>query len=145
MGLDPRLPLNTVLCRAGEANATLSAYLFVCFGCTGSLLLQGLFSSCGARASDGGGFSRCRAQTRGPGGSVVVARGLNSCSQAREHRLSSCGSRAQLLAGVWDLPRQGIKLISPILAGEFFTAKPPGKPSKCNFEPPCLRTDPLGF
>ena len=29
-----------------------------------------------------------------------------------------------------DLPRPGIKPVSPILAGRFFTIKPPGKPRK---------------
>ena len=82
---------------------------------------------------------------QGLGASVVVACGRNWGSRAREHRFSSCGSRAQLLGDMWDLPHQMIKLIPPVLAGEFFTTKPPGKPSKCNFEPPCLRTDPLGF
>ena len=65
-------------------------------------------------------------------GSAVVA-----------HRLSSCGTRAYLLLGTWDLPRSGIKLMSPALAGGFFTTEPAGKlinnlyiwrvvPSKCD-------------
>ena len=29
---------------------------------------------------------------------------------------------------MWDLPRPGIELVSPVLAGRFFTIKPPGKP-----------------
>ena len=61
--------------------------------------------------------------------SVVVARGLSSCgSQALEHRLSSCGARALLLRGMWDLPRPGLKPMSPALAGGFLTTAPPGKP-----------------
>ena len=44
--------------------------------------------------------SRCRAQA--PGGSVVVAHGLSVCgSQAPERRLSSCGTQASLLQGMW--------------------------------------------
>ena len=35
-------------------------------------------------------------------------------------RLSNCGSRAQLLRGMWDLPGPGIKPVSPALAGGFF-------------------------
>ena len=31
----------------------------------------------------------------------------------------------------WDLPRSGIKPVSPALAGTFFTAEPPGKPKTC--------------
>ena len=29
---------------------------------------------------------------------------------------------------LWDLPGSGIGLMSPALAGRFFTTKPPGKP-----------------
>ena len=29
-----------------------------------------------------------------------------------------------------DLPDPGIKLVSPVLAGRFFTSEPPGKPSR---------------
>ena len=43
-------------------------------------------------------------------------------------RLSSCGSRAQLLRGMWDLPRPGLEPVSPALAGRFATTAPPGKP-----------------
>ncbi|KAJ8777326.1 hypothetical protein J1605_014709 [Eschrichtius robustus] len=43
-------------------------------------------------------------------------------------RLSSCGSRAQLLRGMWDPPRPGLESVSPALAGGFSTTAPPGKP-----------------
>ena len=43
-------------------------------------------------------------------------------------RLSSCGSRAQLLRGMWDLPGPGLEPVSPALAGRFSTTAPPGKP-----------------
>ena len=46
-------------------------------------------------------------------------------------RLSNCGSRAQLLCGMWDLPRLGLEPVSPALAGRFSTTAPPGKP--CSF------------
>jgi len=50
---------------------------------------EGLLSSCGARASYGGGFSCCRAQALGHGGFRVAAHGLSSCSsQALGHRLN---------------------------------------------------------
>ena len=45
--------------------------------------------------------------------SVVVAPGL-----------SSCGSRAQLLHGMWDLPGPGIEPVSPALAAGFLTTAP---------------------
>ena len=44
-------------------------------------------------------------------------------------RLSSCGSRAQLLRGTWDPPRPGLKPVSPTLTGRFSTTVPPGKPA----------------
>ena len=71
---------------------------------------------CGARASHCGGFSCCGARALGARASVVMARGL-----------SSCGTRAKLLCGMWDLPGQGMKPVSPALAGGFLTTAPPGK------------------
>ena len=48
-----------------------------------------------------------------------VARRLSSCgSRALERRLSSCGAWAQLLCGMWDLPRPGLEPVSPALAGD---------------------------
>ena len=55
--------------------------------------------------------------------SLVAEHKLQMC------RLSSCGSRAQLLLGMWDLPRPGLEPVSPALAGRFSTTAPPGKPS----------------
>ena len=47
-----------------------------------------------------------------------------------EHRLQTrCGSRAQLLRVMWDLPRPGLEPVSPALAGGFSTTVPPGKPN----------------
>ena len=53
---------------------------------------------------------------------------------AAEHRLqvrrlSNCGSWAQLLRDMWDLPRPGPEPVSPALAGRLSTTAPPGKPS----------------
>ena len=45
-------------------------------------------------------------------------------------RLSSCGSRAQPLRGMWDPPRPGPEPVSPALAGRLPTTAPPGKPLK---------------
>ena len=55
-------------------------------------------------------------------------------------RLSSCGSRAQLLRGMWDLPRPGLEPMSPALAGRFSTTAPPGKP-QIGFLHSCLEAD----
>ena len=77
----------------------------------------------------------CRAQALGTRASVVVARGLSSCSsQALERRLSSCGTQAELLRGMWDLPGPGLEPVSPALAGGFLTTAPPGKPRVHLFE-----------
>ena len=78
------------------------------------------FSSCGKRGP-------LLIAVRGP---LTVA-----ASPVAEHRLqtrslSSCGSRAQPLRGMWDLPRPGLEPVSPALAGGLSTTAPPGKPSK---------------
>ena len=65
--------------------------------------------------------SRCVARALGTWTSGVVARGVRSCgSRSLEHRLSSCGARAQLLRGMWDLPGPGLEPVSSALAGGFF-------------------------
>ena len=50
-------------------------------------------------------------------------------SRALERRLSSCGARALLLRGMWDLPGPGLEPVSPALADGFLTTALPGKPS----------------
>ena len=71
-------------------------------------------------------FSSCREQ----GPLFIVVRGPLSiaASPVAERRLSNCGSRSQLLRGMWDLPRPGLEPVSPALAGGFSTTVPPGKP-----------------
>ena len=76
-------------------------------------------------------FSSC--SKRGP--LFIAVRGplTTAASLVAEHRLqmrklSNCGSRAQLLRGMWDLPRPGLEPVSPALAGRFSTTAPPGKP-----------------
>ena len=65
---------------------------------------------------------------------IAVRRPLTvTASLVAEHRLqtrklSNCGSQAQLLCGMWDLPRPGLEPVSPALAGRFSTTAPPGKP-----------------
>ena len=84
---------------------------------------------CGAWTSHCGGFSCCGAWALGARASVVAAHRLSSCgTRALECRLSSCGAQAQLLCGMWDLPRPGLTSVSPALAGGFLTTAPPGKP-----------------
>ena len=75
---------------------------------------------CGAKAS----------WALGVRASVVVAFGLSSSgSLALELRLSSCGTWASLLCGMWDLPGPGLEPMSPALTGGFLTTAPPEKPS----------------
>ena len=59
---------------------------------------------------------------------LTIATSLVAEQRLQTLRLSSCGSRAQLLHGTWDLPRPGLELVSPALAGRFSTTAPPGKP-----------------
>ena len=40
----------------------------------------------------------------------------------------SCGAQVLVLHGMWDLPRPGIKPMSPALAGRFFSMEPRKKP-----------------
>ena len=62
-------------------------------------------------------------------GPLTVAASLVAEHRLQMRRLSSCGSRAQLLRGMWDLPRPGLEPVSPALAGRFLTTAPPGKSS----------------
>ena len=81
------------------------------------------FSSCGKRGP-------LFIAVRGPltiAGSLVAEHRLQTC------RLSNCGSWAQLLRGMWDLPRPGLQPVSPALAGRFSTTAPPGKPGMTLF------------
>ena len=56
--------------------------------------------------------------SKGAWGLVVMACGLRIFgSWALEHRLSSCGTGAYLLCGMWDFLRLGIKLMFPALSG----------------------------
>ena len=67
----------------------------------------------------------------------MAALGLHCCAQAfsgcgergllfvavriAHADFSSCGTQAQLLCNMWDLPRPGIKPVPPALAGRFLT------------------------
>ena len=77
-------------------------------------------------ASGGHSSSRCA-------GPLAIAASLVAEHRLQMRRLSNCGSRAQLLCGMWDLPRPGLEPVSPVLAGGFSTTAPPGKPSMIVF------------
>ena len=76
---------------------------------------------------------------------IAVHRPLTvRASLVAEHRLqmrtlSSCGSRAQPLRGMWDPPRPGPEPASPALAGRLSTTAPPGKPCALILCPATLR------
>ena len=76
------------------------------------------FSSCGKRGP-------LFIAVRGP---LTVAASLVAEHRLQTRRLSRCGSRAQLLRGMWDLSRPGLEPVSPALAGRFSTTASPGKP-----------------
>ena len=61
---------------------------------------------------------------RGP----LIAASLVAEHRLQTRRLSSCGSRAQPLHGMWDLPRPGLEPVFPASAGRLPTTAPPGKP-----------------
>ena len=76
------------------------------------------FSSCGK-------WGPLFIAVRGP---LIIAASLVAEHRLQTRRLSNCGSRAQLLRGMWDPPRPGLEPVSPALAGRFSTTAPPGKP-----------------
>ena len=81
------------------------------------------FSSCGERGP-------LFIAVRGP---LTVAGSLVAEHRLQTRRLSSCGSRAQPLRGMWDLPRPGLAPVCPALAGGLSTTAPPGQPDALNF------------
>ena len=78
-------------------------------------------------------------------GPLTVAASLVAEHRLQTRRLSSCGSRAQLLHSMWDLPRPGLEPVSPALAGRFSTTASPGKPSHVlnTFAKLCLNKLPI--
>ena len=105
--------------------ATLFIYLFIylfIFSHVGSSFRARAFSSCGKRGP-------LFIAVRGP---LTITAPPVAGHRLQTRRLSSCGSRAQLLRGMWDFPRPGLEPVSPALAGRFSTTAPPGKPSFFN-------------
>ena len=82
------------------------------------------FSSCGK-------WGPLFIAVRGP---LTIAASLVVEHRLQTRRLSNCGSRAQSLRGMWDLPRPGLEPVSPALAGRLSTIAPPGKPNKIFWE-----------
>ena len=93
-------------------------YIYLFLGVLGLRFCVRAFSSCGERGP-------LFIAVRGP---LTIAASLVAEHKLQTHRLSNCGSRAQLLRGMWDPPRPGPEPASPTLAGRLPTTAPPGKP-----------------
>ena len=92
------------------------------------------FSSCGERGP-------LFIAVRGP---LTVAASPVAENKLQTRRLSSCGSRAQPLRGMWDPPGPGHEPVSPALAGRLSTTAPPGKP-RTYFKLPVISLQKLPF
>ena len=92
-------------------------YLFI-FAVLGLRFCARAFSSCSKR---GPPFIAVR-------GPLTIAASPVAEHRLQTRRLSSCGSRAQLLRGMWDPPGPGLEPVSPASAGRLSTTAPPGKP-----------------
>ena len=93
-------------------------YLYLFLSVLGRRFCARAFSSCGERGP-------LFIAVRGP---LTIAASPVAEHRLQMRRLSNCGSRAQSLRGMWDLPRPGLEPVSPALAGGFSTTAPPGKP-----------------
>ena len=93
-------------------------FIFLVLAVLGLRFCARAFSSCGKRGP-------LFIAVRGP---FTIAASLVAEHRLQMRRLSNCGSRAQLLHGMWNLPRPGLEPVSPALADRFSTTVPPGKP-----------------
>ena len=104
-------------------------FLIIYFWLCWVLLLYRLFSSCSEQGLLSSLVLRLLIEVASCRALHLGHTGFSSCgSQAPEHRLRSCGTGAELLCGMWDLPRPGIKPMSPAPADRFFTTELRGKP-----------------
>ena len=85
---------------------------------------------CARASSSRGKWGPLFIAVRGP---LTIAASPVAEHRLQTRRLSNCGSRVQLLRGMWDPPRPGLEPMSPALAGRFSTAAPPGKPLRVCF------------
>ena len=101
----------------------ISLFIYLFLAVLGLRFCARAFSSCGERGP-------VFIAVRGP---LTIAASLVAELRLQTRRLSSCGSWAQLLRGMWDPPRPGLEPVSPALAGRFSTTAPPGKPRSICF------------
>ena len=98
-------------------------FIYLFMAVLGLGLCARAFSSCGKRGP-------LFIAVRGP---LTIAASPVAEHRLQTRRLSNCGSRAQLLRGMRDLPRPGLEPVCPALAGRFSTTAPPGKPLHAQF------------
>ena len=94
-------------------------FLYLFLAVLGLCCCAQVFSSCGK-------WGPLFIAVRGP---LTIMASLVAEHRLQTRRLSNCGSRAQSLRGMWDLPRPGLEPVSPALAGRLSTTAPPGKPN----------------
>ena len=86
--------------RAGFFFLIFNFILFLFMAVLGLHFCARAFSSCGK-------WGPLFIAVRGP---LTIAVSLVAEHRLQMRRLSSCGSRAQLLCGMWDLPRPGLEI-----------------------------------
>ena len=111
-----------------------SLFIYLFLAVLGLRFCARAFSSCGKRGP-------LFIAVHGP---LTIATSLVAEHRLQTLKLSSCGSQAQPLCGMWDLPRPGLKPVSPALAGRFSTTAPPGKPPYVILDAPLMMTKSYG-
>ena len=106
------------LMRLGNFFVTFFFLIYLFMAVLGLRFCARAFSSCGKRGP-------LFIAVRWP---LTIAASLVAEHRLQTRRFRNCGSRAQLLCGMWDLSRPGLEPVSPALAGRFSTSAPPGKP-----------------
>lgn len=94
----------------------MQSFMYFISGCVGPLLHR--FFLHGGEGASHRGLSRGGAQA--PGGAGFrerrhMAQQVQLFAGLLGHRLRSCGTRAQLLHGLWDLPGLGTEPMSPCI------------------------------
>ena len=116
--LRTRYPRNVAFIYCYESTYFFKVFIYLFLAVLGLRFCARAFSSCSKRGP-------LFIALRGP---LTIAASLVAEHRLQTLRLSNCGSRVQLLRGMWDPPRPGLKPVSPALAGRLSTTAPPGKP-----------------
>ena len=102
-------------------------FIYLFLAALGPSFCERAFCSCGKQ---GPPFIAVR-------GPLTIVASLIAEHRLQTRRLSNCGSRAQLLRGMWDPPRPGLEPVSPAPGGRLSTTAPPGKPWMYVFRRAC--------